>query len=243
MPIDFLLASCPAPLARVTYTAPSNTSNPNTPSTASSITRLEIAPKKIWGKPFYAWLNQPATINRIIDTIDPFAAHVDTWAELIEARVGGEAIAHDAGFRAWIDVFATNPVIGDAETDTAKADTTDANTTGTDTNTQNYEQRAIREIADTFFEAAHAAFVTYASYGAIHKREYTTGGMSWGDAPTEHFDDVKLLNQVDFFVEFPIADIEVHNGDIAHSTVTAWRDHDGNTVVAPSTTVPTATTP
>lgn len=228
MSIDFLLASCPAPLARVAYTAPSNTSNPDTSSTASSITRLEIAPKELWGAPFYAWLNQPATINRIIDTIDPFAAHVDTWAELIESRVGGEEIARDAGFRAWIDAFATNPVIGDTETDTAE----------TDTNTQSYEQRAIREIADTFFEAAHAAFVTYVSYGAIHKREYTTGGMSWGDAPTEHFDDVKLLSGLDFFMNFPIADIDAHGGIDTHGTVTAWHDYDGNTVAAPTTTAP-----
>ena len=202
MSADFLFAACPAPLARITYATGTNA--------ATAVTYLDIAPEEIWREPFRNWLMQQDTINRILGEIDPFAAHVDNWAELIESRVDGETIANDAGFRAWLDAFVSDPVIRDA-------------------NINAYTQRAMREIADTFLEAAYSAFVTYVSQGAIYKREYITAGMSWGDSPTDNFDDVALLSWLDFFEDFPIADID------SDGNIVAWHDYDGNEVAAPTT--------
>ena len=81
MSADFLLATCPAPLARITYTAPT---------TATSVTYLDVAPEEVWREPFRNWLMQPDTINRILADVDPFSAHVDSWAELIEDRIDGK---------------------------------------------------------------------------------------------------------------------------------------------------------
>ena len=50
--------------------------------------------------------------------------------------------------------------------------------------------------------------------------------MSWGDGPTDHFDEVAALSRIDFFKNFPIV-------KITNDTVTEWVDREGNTVPAP----------
>lgn len=210
MSADFLLTSCPAPLAHITYAAPGNSS-------ATSATYLEIAPENVWREPFCNWLTQPDTINHIFDEIDPYILHVDSWVELIEQRVADTPIANDPNFQNYLDTLADDLTIRDADTNA-------------------YAQRVIREIADTFLEAANSAFITYISQGAIHNWEYVTAGLSFGDAPTDHFDDVALLSWLDFFCDFPIADID------ANGNITNWRDRNGNIIAAPQITSATNTT-
>lgn len=203
MSANFRYTSCPAPLAYITYAAPYGSSG-------AAETRLEVAPENIWRKPFHNWLKKSETINHIFNEIDPYTSDTDGWVELIEQRVAGTPIADDPEFQAYLDTLRDDLTIHDAA--------------------HPYAGRVIFEVANVFLETAHSVFVTHVSQGAILNLEYITGGVNVGDVPTEHFKNVATLRWLDFFRNFPIANID------AHGNITEWRDHNGNIVAAPQIT-------
>ena len=195
MSADFLLTSCPAPLAHITTAFPNNT----------SCTDLDIAPEHIWASPFRVWLEKTDTINTILRDVDPCTMEgASSWQEFII-----DPLTNDDDFADYLTHLDETLTITDEEA-----------------RTNPYAQRVICKITDTFLEAAHSAFVTYVGQGAIHKWEYVTAGLSIGDVPTDHFDEVALLSWIDFFTDFPIA-------EITDGTVTGWVYRDGDAATAP----------
>mgnify|MGYP006913874672 CR=1 FL=1 len=206
MSADFLFASCPAPLAHITTTLPNNT----------SYTDLDIAPETVWAEPFHAWLEKTATINTILQNVEPYAMEGSySWQEFILNRV--DRSAH-------VDPLTDDEAFADYLTHLDET----LHITDNEAHTNTYAQRVIHEITKFFLETAAAAFTDYVSQGTIHKWEYVTGGVSWGDAPTDHFDEVAALSWIDFFTDFPIA-------EITDGTITGWVDREGNAVTAPAT--------
>lgn len=203
MSAQFIAAYCAAPLVRRTLT------NSAAAGDAASVTYFDVAPKELWYEPFRAWLYQPDTIATIIDTAEPFSTGFDNWSELVDNAITADAIANEPGMRALLDTLDAAPA---QQLDNA-ADNP-------------YAQRVIDEIAERFLKAAQTAFVDHVTDGVVHKREYLTAGISYGDAPTEHFDDVLLLSWITFFEDYPIAVMD-------DNAVIGWVDHDGNDVAAP----------
>mgnify|MGYP006902693552 CR=1 FL=1 len=204
MSADFLLASCPAPLARITTTLPNNT----------SYTDLYIAPERVWAGPFRVWLEKTTTINTILRDVDPCVLeNAASWQNFIIDHIDRSAhvdpLMDDNDFIDYLEHLDETLTITDDEA-----------------RTNAYAQRIIHEIVQFFLDAATTAFVTYESQGTIHKWEYVTAGMSWGDAPTDHFDEVAALSWIDFFKDFPIA-------EITDDTITGWVYRDGDAAVAP----------
>lgn len=206
MSADFLLAACPAPVARITYTMPNKT----------SFTDLGIAPETVWYEPFRTWLEKVSTINTILHDVEPYVLeNASSWQDFVIDRVARSArvdpLATDKDFAEYLAKLDETQTITDEEA-----------------RTNAYAQRVIREITAFYLDAATTAFVTYEAQGTIHKWDYVTGGLSWGDGPTDHFDEVAALGWIDFFTDFPIA-------EITDGTVTGWVDRDGNAVTAPAT--------
>lgn len=201
---DFLLAACPVPVAQITYTMP----------TGTSFTDLAIAPETVWYEPFRAWLEKVSTINTILHDVEPYVLdNASSWQDFVIDRVSRSArvdpLAKDKNFAEYLTRLDETLHITDEEA-----------------RTNAYAQRVIREITAFYLDAATTAFVTYESQGKIHKWDYITAGMSWGDGPTDHFNEVAALGRIDFFKNFPIA-------KITDDTITEWVDREGNTVPAP----------
>ena len=204
MSADFLLAACPVPVAQITYTMPNNT----------SFTDLAVAPETVWYEPFRSWLEKVSTINTILRDVEPYVLdNASSWQDFVIDRVSRSAhidpLATDEDFAEYLTHLDETLTITDDEA-----------------RTNAYAQRVIREITAFYLDAATTAFVTYESQGTIHKWDYITAGMSWGDGPTDHFDEVAALSRIDFFTNFPIA-------KITDDTITEWVDREGNTVTAP----------
>lgn len=206
MSADFLLAACPVPVAQITYTMP----------TGTSFIDLAVAPETVWYEPFRAWLEKVSTVNTILHDVEPYVLdNASSWQDFITDRVSRSArvdpLAKDKNFAEYLTRLDEKLHITDEEA-----------------RTNAYAQRVIREITAFYLDAATTAFVTYESQGTIHKWDYITAGMSWGDGPTDHFNEVAALSWIDFFKDFPIA-------KITDDTVTEWVDREGNTVPAPTT--------
>ena len=204
MSADFLFAACPVPMAQITYTMPNKTSH----------TYLNLAPKTIWYEPFHAWLKKVSTVNTILRDVEPYVLdNASSWQSFVISRVRRSArvdpLTKDEDFAEYLTRLDETLHITDNEA-----------------RTNPYAQRVISEIAKFFLNAATRVFVTYRSQGTIYNWEYVTGGVSWGDRPTDHFDEVAALSCIDFFTHFPIA-------KITDGAVTGWVDREGNTVPAP----------
>ena len=204
MSADFLFAACPVPVAQITYTMPNKTSH----------TYLNLAPKTVWYEPFHAWLKKVSTVNTILRDVEPYVLdNASSWQNFVIDRISRSAR---------VDPLATDKDFAEYLT---RLDET-LHITDDEARTNAYAQRVIREITAFYLDAATTAFVTYESQGKIHKWDYITAGMSWGDGPTDHFDEVAALSRIDFFKNFPIV-------KITNDTVTEWVDREGNTVPAP----------
>lgn len=204
MSADFLFAACPAPMAQITYTMPNKTSH----------TYLNLAPKTVWYEPFHAWLKKVSTVNTILQSVEPYLLEkAHSWQGFVLERVSRSArvdpLADDEDFINYLAKLDKTRTIDDNEACTNP-----------------YAQRVISEITTFFLNAATRVFVTYRPQGTIYNWEYVTGGVSWGDRPTDHFDEVAALSCIDFFTHFPIA-------KITDGAVTGWVDREGNTVTAP----------
>lgn len=193
----FMLAACSAPLAHYSYSNDNNI----------TVYYDDIAPKETWYEPFRQWLENVDTINTIMDTIYAldFFGTDDTWGQAILDYLGDiDPIANDPGFIAYCTTLDEKPYISEDDPDT-------------------YAYAAITSISSHFLDIAHNAFVGNYNEATVYNGELITAGPSYGDRPTNIFNDVVLLRQINFFDDYPIA--EIVNGDI-----TGWVDHDGNPV-------------
>ena len=202
MSADFLLAACPAPLAEYS-------------SSLSTVTTINtnIAPESTWHEPLQRWLEKPATINTIMNTIDAYIVGSDEgWGSFVleQHDLNNDPTKPvDPGLEAYCLALNDNPVI-DLDTVSSNA----------------YARIIIKHISEHFMDAAYSAFTDHNAEGTVYNGEFITAGMSWGDAPTEIFDDVALLSWIDFFKDYPMA-------VIVDDELTGWVDHAGNPVPAP----------
>lgn len=198
MSANFLLAACPAPLAKY-----------STSIHAAALIGTDLAPEYTWHKPLQRWLEKPETINTIMDTVDPFSIGPDEgWGNFVLEQLD-VTLSSDPGLEQYCLTLNDNPVI-------------DLDTVSTST----YAQMVIKCISERFIDAACNAFTDNSSDGTVYNNKFITAGMSWGDVPTEIFDDVALLSSLDFFTDYPIA-------VIVNGKLTCWVDHNDNSVPAP----------
>lgn len=198
MSADFLLATCPAPLAE--YSSSLRT---------MTITNTGLAPESTWREPLQRWLEKPETINTIMDTVDAYIVSIDGgWGSFVLEQLDPTKPV-DPGLEAYCLALNNNPVI-------------DLNTVSTNA----YARVVIKHISEHFMDAAYNAFVEHNAEGTVYNGEFITAGMSWGDVPTEIFDDVALLSWIDFFKNYPIA-------VIVDDKLTGWVDIDDNPVPGP----------
>ena len=198
MSADFLLAACPAPLAEYSSSLSTITT-----------TNTDIAPESTWREPLQRWLEKPATINTIMNTVDAYIVGADLgWGSFVLEQLDPTKPV-DPGLEQYCLALNNNPVI-DLDTVSANA----------------YARVVIKHISEHFMDAAYNAFADHNAEGTVYNGEFITAGMSWGDVPTEIFDDVALLSWIDFFKDYPIA-------VIVDDELTGWVDHDGNPVPTP----------
>ena len=202
MSADFLLTACPAPLAK--YSSSIRT---------VTVTNTDIAPESTWRGPLQRWLEKPETINTIMETVDAYVVAADEgWGSFVLEKLDPDndpTKPVDPGLEAYCLALNDNPVI-DLDTVSHNA----------------YARTVIKHISEHFMDAAYSAFADHNAEGTVYNGEFITAGMSWGDVPTEIFDDVALLSWIDFFKDYPIA-------VIVDDKLTGWVDHDGNPVPAP----------
>lgn len=198
MSADFLLTACPAPLAHYSSSLANMT-----------VTNTGIAPETTWREPLQRWLEKPETINTIMATVEPYVVTADEgWGSFVLEQLDPTKPV-DPGLEQYCLALNDNPVI-DLDTVSNNA----------------YARVVIKHISEHFMDAAYSAFADHNAEGTVYNGEFITAGLSWGDAPTEIFDDVALLSWIDFFKNYPIA-------VIVDDELTGWVDHAGNPVPAP----------
>ena len=201
MSADFLLIGCPAPLAHY-----------SSPCLNITINGTDLAPESTWREPFQHWLEKPETINTIMATVEPYVVGADEgWGSFVleQHDINNDPTKPvDPGLEDYCLALNDNPVI-DLDTVSHNA----------------YARVVIKYISERFMDAAYNAFADNNAEGAVYKGEFITAGLSWGDAPTEIFDDVALLSWIDFFVDYPIA--------VITDRITGWIDHTGKPTRAP----------
>lgn len=202
MSADFLFAACAVPQAKYSIHYANTT-----------VTHTDVAPESTWREPLQHWLNKPENINTIMDTVDiDTITNADGWGSFVLHRIDDtydDGSPIDPALEDYCFALDGDPVI---DVDTAESNP--------------HAQIVIHHIGSCIMDAALSVFSYNSSKGTVYNGEFVTGGLSWGDAPTEVFNDVVLLDQLNFFRNYPIA-------VIVDKTIVRWVDKHGNTVPAP----------
>lgn len=200
----FLFAACPVPLAQ--YITINTNDNNNTTS------YRYIAPEKAWEKPFRHWLSHTDTANAIMNKVDinDYLPSYFGW---------GNAV---------VDYALDNNLSCATELEFAKyCKNLNSGSGITHDVPQYYAHVTTQCISSRFMNAARNVFSNDNAEGVFHKGEFFTGGTSWNNVPTEIFDNVSLLSDIDFFNDFPIA-------TIVNGIITDWQDKDGESINPPA---------
>ena len=144
-----------------------------------------------------------------METVDPFLVSADEgWGSFVLDQIE-DTKPIDPSFEDYCQALNDNPVID--------LDTVVSNP---------YAHETIKHISKHFMDAADNVFVENTAQGTVYNDEFITAGVSWGDVPTDIFDDVALLSWLDFFTDYPTA-------VIVDNKLVGWVDHKGNPVSAP----------
>ena len=204
MSATFLFAACPVPLAQYI--------NINLDNNNATTSHRYIAPEEAWEKPFRHWLEHLDTANTIMNTVDiyEFAPSYLEWGDAIRdyALDNNLSCVSEPEFTEYCNNLERNKCIPHNAP-------------------QYYAHITTQYISSRFMDAAYNVFSGDSLEGMFYKGEFFTGGNSWGDAPTEIFDDVVLLSTINFFDNFPIA-------TVVNGSVVDWQDKEGNSINPPA---------
>ena len=175
--MSFFFTSAPAPTARVTRTAPSG-----------FVTVLEdiIADESVWIDEFTDWATSPAGVAHAFMELDPDTAFGTPWGEIIADHVDetGDGFEDD-------DI---DTVIGELEDHSGYLDSLDGTKLG---------DLAATAISNFVIQHARAAFDSDMEETAVLDGKVVTGGPSrYDDYPTDVFQSIMLLSDLDYFSDF-----------------------------------------
>lgn len=174
----FLLASCPAPLARYTSTL-----------RATTRSWIDIAPQETWLGSFHEWLTTPETVQTIANDLDISHTGYHTWSELIIDNLNAtdKHLETDSGFTHALHTFNTTLDLDDMRA---------------------YEHIVTQAVANYFTSLATFVFDPVTEEGTVYKGEFITAEQNYGDTPSEIFRCVTVLSYLNFFTDAPVAEVK-----------------------------------
>lgn len=173
----FYFIAAPAPTARVTHTHPNG---------LVSVRESIIADESVWLDDFTAWATSPAGVSHAFMELDPDTTFGTPWGDIIHDRNDETG----AGF----DEDDIDAVIAELDAHSGYLDSLDGTKLG---------DLASAAISDFVIQHARAAFDSDMEETAVLDGQVVTGGPSrHDDYPTDVFQSVMFLSDLDYFADF-----------------------------------------
>lgn len=175
--MSFFFTSAPAPTAHVIRTHDNG---------LVSVRESFIADESVWLDEFTDWATSPAGVAHAFMELDPDTAFGTPWGEIIADRVDESGVEFEDD-----DI---DTVIGELEDHSGYLDTLDGTKLG---------DLAAAAISDFVIRHARAAFDSDMEETAVLDGKVVTGGPSrHDDYPTDVFQSVMFLSDLDYFADF-----------------------------------------